>query len=157
MCVFVGGCVCVWLGEAGGHEGVVTLGFNWKQLLSAERNMQCTVWVQRDTQQKDAHSFFCTSAVLFMKLVFTPDSLLIVFCEFMFCKCNNAVLTESSIENSVMFKLLIIWLGMGIENRFLFRTGSQWTDSLESLAKFFNDSVIGSLCVCACANLLQQT
>ena len=49
------------------------------------------------------------------------------------------------------------WLGMGIENRFLFRTGSQWTDSLESLAKFFNDSVIDSLCVCACANLLIQT
>ena len=48
-------------------------------------------------------------------------------------------------------------LGMGIENRFLFRTGSQWTDSLESLAKFFNDSVIDSLCVCACANLLIQT
>ena len=48
-------------------------------------------------------------------------------------------------------------VGMGIENRFLFRTGSQWTDSLESLAKFFNDSVIDSLCLCACANLLIQT
>ena len=48
-------------------------------------------------------------------------------------------------------------LGMGIENRFLFRTGSQWTDSLESLAKFFNDSANGSLCRCTCANLLIQT
>ena len=48
-------------------------------------------------------------------------------------------------------------VGMGIENRFLFRTGSQWTDSLESLAKFFSDSANGSLCHCACANLLIQT
>ena len=48
-------------------------------------------------------------------------------------------------------------LGMGIENRFLFRTGSQWIDSLESIAKFFNDSANGSLCRCACADLLLQT
>ena len=48
-------------------------------------------------------------------------------------------------------------LGMGIENRFLFRTGSQWTDSLESSAKFFNNSANGSLCRWACANLLIQT
>ena len=31
-------------------------------------------------------------------------------------------------------------LGMGIENRFLFRTGSETTDSLESLASLLNDS-----------------
>ena len=48
-------------------------------------------------------------------------------------------------------------VGMGIGNRFLFRTGSQWTNSLDSSAKFFNDSAHGSLCRCACANLLIQT
>ena len=47
---------------------------------------------------------------------------------------------------SELIIILLAWVGMGIENRFLFRTGSQWTDSLESLAKFFNDSANGSLC-----------
>src|SRR4029434_1742208 len=40
---------------------------------------------------------------------------------------------------------------MGIENRFLLRTGSQWADSLESLAKVLFDSAIDSSAVCACA------
>ena len=54
-------------------------------------------------------------------------------------------------------QVIHVCIGMGIENRFLFRTGSQWTDSLETSAKFFNDSVNGSLCRCPCANLLIQT
>ena len=32
-------------------------------------------------------------------------------------------------------------LGMGIENRFLFRTGAESTNSLETLASLLNDSV----------------
>ena len=43
------------------------------------------------------------------------------------------------------------FVGMGIENRFLLRTGSQWTDSLESLAKVLNDSAIDVGAVCTCA------
>ena len=48
----------------------------------------------------------------------------------------------------------VSWLGMGIGNRFLFRTGSQWIDSLQSLAKLVNDSANDSMCHCACANVV---
>ena len=72
--------------------------------------------------------------------------------------------SDIQLDSSVAFcsiiyvgAILSLSLGMGIENRFLFRTGSQGTDSLESVAKFFNDSANGSLCRCACANLLIQT
>ena len=42
----------------------------------------------------------------------------------------------TSFENSSVQDLV----GVGIENRFLFRTGAESTDSLESLASLLNDS-----------------
>lgn len=46
---------------------------------------------------------------------------------------------------------LITSLGIGIENRFLLTTGSQWIETLESLAKVLDDSAIDSSAVFACA------
>ena len=89
---------------------------------------------------------------------YLPPSLLVICCFFIIPLTNQPTHKHTGWKQNLDRSNDNLWLlGMGIENRFLFRTGSQWTDSLESLAKFFNDSVIDSLCVCACANLLIQT
>uniref|UniRef100_A0A3B4H093 Uncharacterized protein n=1 Tax=Pundamilia nyererei TaxID=303518 RepID=A0A3B4H093_9CICH len=53
---------------------------------------------------------------------------------------------ESELIIGVMWFWILwhCWLGMGIENRFLLRTGSHCFNSLELFATFTNDSLIDS-------------